>query len=127
MAMAMIPPLLALRYVWHYRASFELQIAIYQEAVVATVVHPLLPILVPIMEALFYVRSQHLFSCVSCFVPFFFWPVVFGLSFLPMLCCVWYYCVLVLLCLGIIVSWYYCILVLLYLGIIVSGVVSFKD
>jgi len=103
MAMAMIPPLLALRYVWHYRASFELQIAIYQEAVVATVVHPLLPILVPIMEALFYVRS-HLFSCVSCFFPFFFWPVVFGLSFLPMLC---------LGIIGIIVSWSYCILVLL--------------
>lgn len=89
-----MPPLLALRYVWHYRASFELQIAIYQEAVVATVVHPLLPILVPIMEALFYVRS-HVFHLV--FYTFWF---SFHFLFLPVYCircriwcCVWCYCI----------------------------------
>lgn len=54
MALTMMPSLFALRYLWHYRSSFELQIAIYQEAIVATIVHPLLPLIVPIMEAIFY-------------------------------------------------------------------------
>ena len=76
----MMPPLLALRYVWHYRASFELQIAIYQEAVVATVVHPLLPILVPIMEALFYVRS-HVFHLVFYTFSSFYCLSLFAFSF----------------------------------------------
>ena len=54
MAMTMIPPIFALRYVWQYRASFQLQITLYQEAIVATIAHPILPLIVPIFEGAFY-------------------------------------------------------------------------
>jgi hypothetical protein len=43
----------ALRYLYQYRASFELQIAIYKEAIVASLVNPLLTFLVPVIEAAF--------------------------------------------------------------------------
>ena len=63
MAMAMIPPLFALRYVYQYRASFELQISLYQEAIVATIAHPLLPLFVPMLEGAFYLFQVEMVRC----------------------------------------------------------------
>ena len=55
-------PVAALRYIYQYRAGFELQIAIYKEAISETMAHPLLAFVVPCCECLWQIYQFELLT-----------------------------------------------------------------